>query len=317
MVGKWHLGTAEKFRPLERGFDEYFGFLGGAHTYWPARKPNLAAVYRGNEVVEEPQYLTRAFAREAVECIDRHQREPFFLYLTFNAVHAPMEEAPPRIARQFDYMADQRRHIFAGMLTALDEAVGRVLDRLEQLDLAENTLVFFISDNGGPTAVNTSDNHPLRGTKSQVYEGGIRVPFLVRWPARLPAGQTFDRPVISLDVVPTVLAAAGVDAGAAPLDGVDLAPYFRGEQAAAPHETLYWRFGAQTAIRHGDFKLVRIGDGPAQLYDLAADVGESSDLADRRPDDVAKLTALWSAWNAELAAPLWPGRQARRVNRLR
>lgn len=316
LVGKWHLGTAAKFHPQRRGFDEFFGFLGGAHSYFPGQGE---PIYRGSEVVEEDEYLTDALAREAVAFIDRHQQEPFFLYLAFNAVHTPLHATDKRLKR-FESIPDRTRRTYAAMLVAMDEAVGKVLDKLESAGLEKNTLVFFFSDNGGPvmptTAVNGSSNAPLRGSKRTTLEGGIRVPFVVRWPDKLPAGKTYDQPIIQLDVLPTALAAAGIDLPPdAKFDGVNLLPYLSGENQSPPHDTLYWRFGQQTAIRQGNWKLVRYdatADGAARrsvagpkLYNLADDIGEASDLAERMPDKVKELETAWGAWAAQLAKPLW------------
>jgi arylsulfatase A-like enzyme len=318
-VGKWHLGHAPKFHPAKRGFDETFGFLDGAHAYFP--RMGTAPIYRGPEVVAETEYLTDAFGREAVAFIDRHKKEPFFLYLAFNAVHTPMQATEDRL-KKFAAITDSRRHTYDAMTLAMDEAVGRVLGKLRAEGLEENTLIFFLSDNGGPTmkgtTINGSVNAPLRGSKRTTLEGGIRVPWVVSWKGRLPAGATYHEPVIQLDILPTALAAAGVEAKADwRLDGVNLLPYLGGKNAGTPHDTLYWRFGEQMAIRRGDWKLVKydpVADGeqgqatPAKLYNLAKDVGESNDLAAREPDRVKELQAAWQKWNATLARPLWgPG----------
>jgi arylsulfatase A-like enzyme len=190
----------------------------------------------------------------------------------------------------------------------MDDAIGGVLNKLRQLSLEEKTLVIFLSDNGGPTAQTTSSNAPLRGFKGQALEGGIRVPFMMQWKGKLPAGKVDDRPLVSLDIHPTVAAAAGAAIDPAwKLDGVDLVPFLTGPGAGAPHETLYWRmFANQRAVRHGNLKLV--WSGPAEqggLYDVVDDPGESRNLAKDRPEDVKKLHALYDAWNAELAEPKW------------
>ncbi len=211
LVGKWHLGFDEKYRPRQRGFDEYFGFLGGAHQYLPQGKraaANAAAIYRGDSPVQETEYLTDAFAREAAAFVERQKAEPFFLQLTFNAVHQPLQ-APDKYLSRFSGIEDETRKTYAAMLSALDDGVGKVLETLRRKGLEENTLIFFISDNGGPTHANGSKNTPLRGDKATVWEGGIRVPFLVQWKAKLPAGKTYDQPVIALDIGATAAAAAG------------------------------------------------------------------------------------------------------------
>jgi arylsulfatase A-like enzyme len=318
LCGKWHLGNAAKFHPQKRGFDEYFGFLGGAHPYFPMMG---APIFRGTTPVEEKEYLTDAFGREAVAFIDRHKDRPFFLYLAFNAVHTPMHATEDRL-KKFEAIADKTRRTYAGMLLALDEVVGRVTDKLRSAGLEDNTLVFFFSDNGGPTmkgtTINGSRNTPLRGSKRTTLEGGIRVPFVVQWKGKLPAGKVYDRPVIQLDVLPTALAAAGVEAKEDwKLDGVNLLPYLEGKNSAAPHETLYWRLGEQMALRQGDWKLVQydpVADGdtgkatPMKLYNLAQDTGEAHDLAAKEPEKLKELEAVWQKWNAQLAKPRWgPG----------
>jgi arylsulfatase A-like enzyme len=305
MVGKWHLGFQPEMQPPKRGFDEFFGFLGGAHAYLPGAAGAAGPILRGAESVTETEYLTEAFAREAVAFIDRHQKDPFFLYLTFNAVHAPMQ-ATEKYRARFDAIQDEKRRTFAAMLSALDDAVGSVLGKLRAANLEGNTLIFFVSDNGGPTPNTTSRNDPLRGTKGQVFEGGIRVPFLIQWKGRVPAGRVYDQPVIALDLHPTAVAAAGGPIPAdAKLDGVNLLPYLTGDHKNPPHDRLFWRFGPQSAVRLGDWKLVQQGNGAAQLYNLAEDIGEKNDLAAREPDQLQALQAAYDAWNAQLAEPRW------------
>jgi arylsulfatase A-like enzyme len=321
MVGKWHLGDTPAHHPLSRGFEEYFGFLGGAHAYFPPREGaparRRAPILRGTEAVEEKEYLTTAFTREAVAYIRRHAKEPFFLYLTYNAVHNPLEATAEHLER-FRGVSDLKRRKFAAMLAALDDGVGSVLGALREAGIEDDTLVFFLSDNGGPTLATTSSNGPLRGVKGQAFEGGIRVPFIAQWKARLPQGRTFDQPVIALDVLPTALAAAGIDLAAdAKLDGVDLLPHLNASAANAPHEFLYWRFGDRAAARRGQWKLVRQGRGAAwQLFDLATDSGEANDLTATRPETAAELRKAFESWERELAEPLWEPAWARRRARL-
>ncbi|MBI2827006.1 MAG: sulfatase [Planctomycetia bacterium] len=317
MVGKWHLGYQPKFHPLKRGFDEFYGFYAGAHPYVNLRADAEAPIVRGTKPVDEEAYLTDAFAREAAAFIDRHREQPFFLYLTFNAVHAPLQATDKYLAR-FPNIADERRRKYAAMLSAMDDGVGQVIGKLTDAKLADNTLVFFVSDNGGPPQGNSSRNDPLHGAKGGVYEGGIRVPYVVRWPGHIPAGVTYDRPVFTLDILPTALAAAGVDAQQAatsagrPLDGVNLLPYLEGKDRQPPHEALFWRFGQAHAVRKGNLKLLRMPGGGDELYDLAADISESKDLAKDRPEAVADLQKTYDAWNAQLAEPRWG--PARRTN---
>ena len=304
LVGKWHLGGAPEFHPQKRGFDEFFGFLGGAHTYFAK-----TGILRGTTPVEEKEYLTDAFGREAVSYIDRHKDRPFLLYLAFNAVHTPMDATDDRL-KKFSSIENKQRHTYAAMLSAMDDAVGRVLEKLRLASLEEDTLVFFFSDNGGPTmagtTINGSRNAPLRGSKRTTWEGGIRVPFLVQWKGRLPAGKVYDAPVIQLDLHATALAAAGVAIKPEwKLDGVDLLPHLEGKEAKAPHDALFWRFGVQMAIRQGDWKLMRAEKGGARLHHLAKDPCEADDLAASNADKVKELEAAWQAWNEQLAKPLW------------
>jgi arylsulfatase A-like enzyme len=325
LVGKWHLGSDEQHHPQSRGFDEFYGFLGGANPYLPqGPKAIVPRIMRGREPIEEKQFLTEAFAREATAFIDRHQKEPFFLYLAFNATHGPMQATEKYLAK-FASIQDENRRTYAAMTAALDDAVGAVLAKVKSSGLEQNTLVFFHSDNGGPTDVNASRNDPYRGLKGEVREGGIRTPFFVKWPANLRAGTTYDQPVIQLDIHPTALAAAGVSLppDAKPLDGLNLLPYLTGQNSAAPHETLYWRFNFppqrperhKWAIRKGDWKLFTDVGGNRdkgdeatahagiRLVNLATDVREEKDLSQQHPEKAKELKALWDKWNSQLMAP--------------
>ena len=323
--GKSHLGYEPQFHPLKRGFDEYFGFLGGAHDYLDAAGDSNNPILRGTNRVSNIDYTTDAFGREAVNFIEKHHAEPWLVYLPFNAVHAPLESIEKYLAR-FQGIEDKKRRTFAAMLSALDDAVGSVLAKIREHGLEEDTLIFFISDNGGPTAQTTSGNGPLRGFKAQTWEGGIRVPWIVQWKGHLPAGKVDDRPVIQLDIHPTALAAAGVEIKPEwKLDGVNLLPFLNGAKAGEPHEALYWRFGQQIAIRKGDWKLVKapspgqrgLGGANAEtkastegaeLYNLTKDIGETNNLAGNEPEKFKELAAAWNTWNADLAEPAWrPG----------
>ncbi|MFO0797437.1 MAG: sulfatase-like hydrolase/transferase [Gemmataceae bacterium] len=318
LVGKWHLGAGPR-HPQRRGFDEFFGFLGGAHPYQPG-KGKADTILRGTTPVDETEYLTDAFRREAVAFVEKHRARPFFLYLAFNAVHTPMQATDAGL-RRFGTIPNQQRRTYAAMMASMDDAVGAVRAKLRELKLEENTLVFFVSDNGGPTmagtSVNGSVNTPLRGSKRTTLEGGVRVPYFVAWPGRLPAGRTEDRPVIQLDFYPTALSAAGVEVKPEwNVEGVNLIPHLSGPTLRPPHEALYWRFGQQMAVRQGDYKLVRYDSaadggkggvtGP-RLYNLATDVGESTDLTTREPEKAKQLQVLWDTWNTRNVAPLWGG----------
>lgn len=316
LVGKWHLGSGPEYHPLKRGFDEFYGFLGGAHSYTQS-----AGIWRGAEPVKELDYTTDAFGREAVAFIERHQSKPWFLYLAFNAVHTPMHATEDRLAK-FAQVSDEKRRAYSAMMLAMDEAIGRVQKKLIEAGLEKNTLVFFIADNGGPvmpsTALNASRNEPLRGGKRTTLEGGIRVPFLISWPGQLKPG-VYEQPAIQLDLTASALAAAGVNASPDwKAEGVDLLPFLRGEKTGAPHDALYWRFGQQMAIRAGDYKLVRYDSNAdtltgarnqpataAKLYNVTLDIGETKDLAAALPEKVKELQSQWDAWNAANIKPRW------------
>jgi arylsulfatase A-like enzyme len=326
LVGKWDLGFGDKFHPMARGFDEVFGFLGAGHSYLDPEAASRNPLLDGRKVVVETTYLTDAFADRAVDFIKRQKSQPFFLYLAFNAVHTPMQATHKYLAR-FPHIADKQRRTYAAMLSAMDDGIGKTLAALRAEGLDENTLIFFFNDNGGPTmagtTINGSSNAPLRGSKRQTWEGGIRVAFIIRWKGHLAEGKTDARPIIQLDVLPTALAAAGIKPQPQwRLDGVNLLPFLTGKMSGQPHNVLYWRLGQHMAIRKGDWKLVKTIEGPlkevdpstfnylsgAELYNLADDISESRNLAAARPKKVKELSAAWQRWNKALTKPLWsPG----------
>jgi arylsulfatase A-like enzyme len=238
-----------------------------------------------------------------VKVIDRHHRKPYFLYLPFNAAHVPLQ-ATQKYLDRFPNL-EGGRQMYAAMVSAMDDAVGAVLQKVKETGDEQNTLVFFLSDNGGAHG-NTSTNGGLRADKSTVLEGGVRVPFFLKWPARLKAGQTSDVPVISIDIAATALAAAGVTPSAdRKLDGVDILKSLASPEVAN-ERPLFWRFLPQWAVRHGKWKLVSSDGTSAQLYDLSTDAREQTDLAANRPDVVAKLQAEWKAWESGNIPPRWP-----------
>jgi arylsulfatase A-like enzyme len=311
-IGKWHLGYDPPYRPMSRGFDEFYGTLANTPFIKPLRFIDSRVSADIIEITDPNFYTTDAYAARAVDWLDKHKEGPFFLYLPFNAQHAPLE-APQKYLDRFKHIADEKRRIFAAMMSAKDDAVGRVLAKLKEIGQEENTIVWYLTDNGGPTPQTTSKNDPLRGFKSTTWEGGVRVPFMVQWKGKLPVGKVEERPVIQLDILPTCIAAAG--GAVSPdwkLDGVNLLPYLQGQNAERPHQTFYWRFGEQMAIRHGDWKLVKAREasqprgiaGPS-LFNLAKDISEKNDLMASQPAKAAELQALWDKWNAEQKAPLW------------
>ena len=315
-IGKWHLGAAPEFAPGKRGFQETFGFIGGGHKFrdW---KTNAVVEYtvpveRNGVAVEPPEHLTTALGQEAAAFVRRHQSEPWFLYLAFNAPHSPNEPTPERLAR-FASIADPKRRAYAAQMSLMDDAIGEALGALRESGQADRTLVFFFSDNGGPLGPNGSVNTPLREKKGTVYEGGVRVPFLISWPGKIAAGGADDRPVSSIDVFATALAAAG-----APMptdkkyDSVNLLPYLTGEKNGAPHERLFWRNGQLRAVREGRWKLVHLPKQAPELYDLSVDISETTDLAAKHPAEAARLSTALDAWDRELIEPVFAGLGAER-----
>lgn len=297
LVGKWHLGTGPQYLPAARGFDFSVGSAG-----------NLGeeGFFKGTELLENlpgAPITSPGYAKEACGFIERSKDQPFFLYLAFNAVHNPnvaSEEVRARFAHLKKHELD-----YAASLAEADDSIGQVMGRLRELGLEENTLVFCISDNGGSS---TNANYEgLRGSKWFVWEGGIRVSWLAQWPARIPAGQVVDEPVVQLDVLPTALAAAGAEVKPEwQLDGVNLLPLLEGKAESLGRETLYWRFGVQWAIREGDWKLVKASKEMApMLVNLAQDRGEQTDLSASNPDKAKSLLAKWEAWNATMMPPRW------------
>ena len=325
IIGKWHLGSNPYFHPNKRGFDEFFGFLRGGHNYWqwtptPIDQREEAAnskwgdysapILRNEEIVPgtEKRYLTDVFSDEAVSYVERHQADPFFLYLAYNAPHNPVQASPEYLARVSDKLTGKRK-TYAAMLLALDDGVGRLRAKLKELKLDNNTLICFVSDNGGPTGDNASSNLPLRGVKGDVWEGGIRVPFVVSWPSHLPAGKRYGKPVTTLDFVPTALGAAGVNTLGLPgIEGSNLLPFLSGKNRGTPNEKLFWRhFNGSWALREGDWKMVQENNGKRHLFNITKDIGEKNDVMKTNAKIANRLLGDWREWNSHNAAfiPWW------------
>jgi arylsulfatase A-like enzyme len=324
IIGKWHLGAhAPTSHPMKRGFNEFYGHLGGGHKYMPedlmikdsAKARGEAESYRtwilkNHTPVPPRKYLTDEFSGDAVSFLERNQDKPFFLFLSYNAPHTPLQ-ATTKYLDRFSHIKDPKRKIYAAMVSAVDDGVGLLLKSLSEQKLEEKTIVAFLSDNGGPITKNASSNTPLRGAKGDVWEGGHRVPFALQWKGTLPAGKIYDHPVSSLDFAATMadLSGAKVDK-AKPLDGVNLIPYLKGENTELPHEALYLRkFDQQRySVRKGKYKLViPFLNGKPQLYDLEEDIGETSDLALVKPKILSELDALRQEWSAQLIEPTFMG----------
>ena len=355
-IGKWHLsgnssghsgddlGGFQFKPPHERGFDEFVGITGGMNTFWKGTE--LARLKDGKyERFKSPDYLTDFFGTEACEFIERNKSQPFFLYLAFNAPHAPLHglDEDQAVIRNKDISADRRK--YAAMIRAIDRNVGCLMDKLRELGLADNTLTVFANDNGGggnnihEHTRNTAINRPYRGHKFDVWEGGVRIPFIMHWPGQVPAGKTFDGIVSTVDVFPTFAKAAGASVPSdsakaeSTVDGVDLLPFVKGEKSGHAHDTLCWqqRIWAKSnerkpggpgypalfynlAVRRGDWKAVKLDqsfDGtndfrPWELYDLSRDPAELNDLATEFPDKVKELSAAFFAWQKQMPKPVPP-----------
>jgi len=310
LVGKWHLGEAEHFHPLKRGFHEFWGYLGGGHDYFPS-KPDGKTYHR--EIIcsyKEPQaitYITDNKGDECVEFVRRHRDESFFLYASFNAPHTPLQATEEDLAL-YAHIPEIRRRTYCAMVHRLDENVGKITAELKALDLYENTVILFLSDNGGP--VSGKDpwtlNAPLRGSKGILLEGGIRVPFSMTWPNKLKAGTGFHQPVSSLDLTPTFVALAGGSIDSADkMDGCNLIPYLEGDHTEAPHQIMYWRFTISASIRQGDWKLIRLPDRLPMLYNLKEDIAEQHNVADQHRDRLEYMLKMLGDWDVSTPQVLY------------
>ena len=301
IIGKWHLGiSGPEYLPASRGFD----FSMGTTANLGEGKGPL--YYRGTELLEEMEgapITSPIYAKEACQWIETNREKPFLLYLSFNAVHSP-DVASPKWLDTFNGLSKHER-AYAAMISEADEAIGSVMSKLRALALEENTLIFCLSDNGG--ASSHSEQLGVRGHKWLLWEGGIRVSWIAQWKGRFPGGRVLTEPAISLDILPTILAAAGVESPpAGQLDGVNLLPLLEGKTAQLEREALYWRFGIQYAVRQGDWKLVKAGQNlPPMLCNLAKDPAETTDLSTQEPDKAKALQALWDQWNATMQPPRW------------
>lgn len=304
VIGKWHEENVALRNPVNRSFDEFFGFINGASGYF-INENKKGRLLRGEKAVEhEYEYLTDAFGREALSFVERHKDQAFLLYLSFNAPHGPLQ-APEAYLEKFEHIENEKQRALAAMIFSMDENIGRLMFLLQELKLEEQTLVFFYSDNGG--VYELSDNTPLRSGKQDIYEGGIRVPFCLKWKGHLPENKRIDAPVISLDILPTAIAASGREVDPRwELDGVNLLPFIKGETEKLPHEVLYWRFLWHHAIRKGDWKLLKHRDHPDyELYNLADDIGEGHDLSKVHPEVLKELEEMYQQWSLSLPEPQW------------
>lgn len=312
LLGKWHQGYKPEHHPNARGFDEFYGFLGGTHPYTAdgvtqynatdAADARTNRLLRQSTPVQLPGHLTEALGAEATRFIRAHKQDPFFVMLAFNAPHVPMQTTRAYYQR-FAHIADEKRRIHLAMVEALDDQVGAVLQTLKSEGLERDTLVVFISDNGGPQHQTTSSNYPLSGEKGSFFEGGIRVPAAIRWPGTIAPGGVLNSMSSGFDITATALTLAGA-MPAQGLDGVNLMPWMTGKTNASIHDALYWRQGKRGAMRQGDWKLLKDAE-QWRLFDLRADQAEQHDVAASQPQKLEQLRSLWSAWSAQMKPPAW------------
>lgn len=307
LIGKWHLGERPQFHPLRRGFDEFWGFLGGSNAYVPSapgkRPPSHLECSFGP--VGPVTYLTDDITTQSIAFMQRHRERPFFLFASYNAPHSPMQARDEDLAK-FAGIADVNRRTYCAMVARLDHEIGRLLGAVQETGLAERTLIVFLSDNGGPVDQNGSVNAPLNGQKGTVLEGGLRVPCVLSWQGQIPAGRVYPHPVSSLDLAPIFLARAG----AGPdefrgLSGADLWTRLTGEETTVSDRPLRWRFTVSAAIREGDWKLVRLPDRLPMLFDLRNDVAEQRDVALQHLEVTRSLLGKLGDWDARLPHPVF------------
>lgn len=332
IIGKWHLGAADFAKPCARGFDYQYGFYEAFTLYAPATNPDVVNTHIGRDYIdqhewqtaegrrgncailrncceekEENKYLTDKLTDEAISYIDRSKNGPFFLYLPYNAPHAPLQ-AMKKYYAMFSNIKDPVKRTYAAMIKNLDDQVGRLLQHVDSLGLTDNTMIVFLSDNGGVSYNGTTDNAPFKGGKFTNFEGGIRVPFMMKWKGHIKPGTVYHEPVISLDIFATVARAVNMDLPAdRKYDGVDLVPFVNGEQAGPAHGALYWRSDFNKAIRKGEWKLIiNEYDNTTLLYNIKEDKEEKHNLAALKPKVVEALNKDLSDWEKELIKPLWP-----------
>ncbi len=308
LIGKWHLGSKKQFHPLNRGFDEFWGYVGGGHHYFKSEENGqgyLAPIESNYKTPQSITYLTDDKGDECVDFIRRHRDRPFFLYASFNAPHAPMQARAEDLAF-FSHITDERRRTYLAMVHRLDINVGRIMNTLKQEGLEENTVIVFLSDNGGPVENNSSINAPFNGQKGILLEGGIRVPFIMKWKGSLPASESYSHPIIALDLMPTFLEMAGIDPkDSDQFDGVNLMPYLTKGKKGKPHESFKWRFTISAGIFEDNWKLIRLPDRLPMLFDLDKDISEQNDVALENIEVTKRLLKKLGDWDLSLPHPLF------------
>ncbi|MGW8315777.1 MAG: sulfatase-like hydrolase/transferase [Bacteroidales bacterium] len=328
-IGKWHLGLARELIPNSRGFDYQYGFYGAFSLYsksrnspnmvnhvqdafsskhqWKMGRKETSAIRKNDKVIREDRYLTFAIRDEAVEYMARNRDNPFFLYLAFNAPHVPFQ-APRVYYEMHGETDDENKRVYYSMIHALDDAIGDLMEKLELLGLEENTLIYLISDNGGASYTGATDNGPYKGGKITMFEGGVNVPFIMKWKGHIPEGMVYEHPVSSLDIFMTTAALTEC-----PLprdrvyDGVDLMPYLTGEEEGIPHEVFYWKADHIHAMRKGGWKyLLSTRDKWIELYNIAEDKYEKINLYLVNPEILDEMQEGYKEWLKGTVPPLWP-----------
>jgi arylsulfatase A-like enzyme len=299
LVGKWHLGEADHFHPTKRGFHEFWGYRGGGHNYF-ANKPNGSSykntIESNYKTPQKITYLTDDKGDECVDFIKRHKKDPFFLYASFNAPHAPMQATKADLKLYSD-IKNKRRRTYAAMVHRLDVNVGRIVKELKKQKVYKNTVIVFLSDNGGPCNHNSSINAPFNGQKGILLEGGIRVPFIISYPNKLK-NKIYEEAITSLDLTPTFVSLAGGEIKSSDqLDGVDIMPYLTKTKEGRPHETMMWRFTISGGIRKGDWKLIRLPDRLPMLFNLDKDPSEQNNVANKHRDMVESMLKELGDWD--------------------
>ena len=318
-IGKWHLGAHKSLVPEKRGFDEFFGFLIGGHRYFPedltlndlteARRQMdgyITKIYDNGKRINTKKYLTEELSDNAVKFIEDNSDNPFFLYLSYNAPHTPLQATTKDLERN-KHIDIEKRQTYAAMVSSMDDGIGLILDKLEQKNIFENTIVFFFSDNGGVEWYNFSDNGPLRGIKGDFFEGGIRVPFAMQWPNKIEPGTIYDKPIIALDIFATVASAAKAEKYIKnEIDGVNLIPYLSGNKSGLPHEYLYWKNPDKDidVIRDDRYKYLRIKNDE-YIFDLKNDISEESNIIDLSKPIYDRLKSQFKLWEKDMIDPVF------------
>ncbi len=301
-IGKWHLGEKDYNHPNNRGFDEFFGFLGGGRSYFPMNNPSHEHMLQFNgKRVEFDGYLTDVLGDKSVDYVRENKEQPFLMYLSYNAVHTPMHAKESDLNK----FKNHPRQTLAAMTWSMDENIGKLINTLKDLDIFDNTLIFFLSDNGGAHN-NDSKSGPLKGFKGNEFEGGHRIPFVISWPEKIKADQTFDGLTSSLDIFQTALAAADIKKpDNIILDGENLLPYINNDKKRSPHKKLFWRKLEESAARVDNYKIVSLDSFGTNLYNLSIDLGETNDLSLSDSIKLKELKSEYNSWENQLINPLW------------